>query len=109
MEKEKKKPRGILSYFIGGKFLTSEIFTKNAWLFAMIVFYSFIYVSNRYAYQHQQSAIEKLKRNRQDLQYDVLTLQSEFSERSRQSHIEEYINKNNSQLKSATQPPFVIE
>lgn len=110
MAKEKnKKPRGIFSYFLGGKFLGSDIFTNNVGLFVMIVLYSFIYISNRYALQQQDSEIEKLKKTKQDLKYDVLTLQSEFSEKSRQSHIEEYINKNNSRLKSATHPPFIIE
>lgn len=107
--RKNKKKQGILSYIIGGKFLRSKAFTDNGWLFALIVIYTFIYVSNRYAFQHELTEIEKLKRTREDLRYDVLTLQSEFSEKSRQSRIEEYINNNKSDLKAATHPPFLIE
>ena len=106
---KKKKARGIFSYFLGGKFLSSDIFTENALLLVVIVLYAFIYISNRYALQQQESEIVKLNKTKQDLTYDVLTLQSEFSEKCRQSRIEEYINKHNSKLKSATHPPFVIE
>lgn len=104
-----KKKRGLLSYMIGGKFLSSDIFVQNAWLFALIVIYAFIYVSNRYSLQQELNEIEHLKKTKQDLKYDVLTLQSEFSEKSRQSQIEEYINKNNSELKGATHPPYLIK
>ncbi len=109
VNKKDKKKQGLLTYIIGGKFLRSKAFTDNGWLFALIVIYTFIYVSNRYAFQHELTEIESLKRVREDLKYDVLTLQSEFSEKSRQSRIEEYINRNESALKVATHPPFLIE
>lgn len=109
VNKRSKKKQGILSYIIGGKFLRSKAFTDNGWLFALIVIYTFIYVSNRYAFQQELTEIDALKRVREDLRFDVLTLQSEFSEKSRQSRIEEYINKNESSLKTATHPPFLIE
>ena len=106
--KEKKK-RGFMSLIFGGRFLNSDLFLNNALLLGMVVIYAFIYVSNRYAFQQELREIEKLKKVRVDLRYDLLTMQSEFSEKSRQSHIEKYIQENNSELKTATQPPYSID
>lgn len=108
-KKRKKKKGNIISYLFGGKIFSSEIFVKNAWLLGMIVIYAFIYVSNRYAFQQEVREIEFLKKKRVDLRYDLLNIQSEFSDKSRQSHIERYIQKNNSELHTATRPPFLIE
>ncbi len=106
--KEKKKS-GFMSLIFGGRFLNSDLFLNNALLLGMVVIYAFIYVSNRYAFQQEVREIEKLKKVRIDLRYDLLTMQSEFSEKSRQSHIEKYIQENNSELKTATQPPYSID
>ena len=106
--KKKKKP-GFMTYIFGGRFFGSEFFLENVWLLGMIVIYAFIYVSNRYAYQQELREIEHLKKVRLDLRYDLLTIQSEFSDKSRQSHIERFIQEYNSELKTATQPPFYIE
>ena len=43
------------------------------------------------------------------MKYKLLTTQSEFSEKSRQSNIEKYINENESKLKTATNPPFTVK
>ena len=107
--KKKKKKGGFMTLIFGGRFFSSELFLGNAWLLGMVVIYSFIYVSNRYAYQQELREIEHLKRVRLDLRYDLLTIQSEFSDKSRQSHVERYIQENNSELKTATRPPFSIE
>ena len=107
--KKKKKKGGFMGYIFGGRFFGSEIFLNNALLLGMIVLYAFIYVSNRYAFQQELREIEHLKKVRLDLRYDLLTRQSEFSDKSRQSNIEKYIKENNSELKTATQPPYSID
>ncbi len=106
---KKKKKKNLLSYIIGGKLLSSEIFTKNIWLLALIAVYAFIYVSNRYAIQQEQKQIKKLERIKNDLRYDLVTIKSEFAKESRQSKIEEMLNEKQSLLKISTHPPFVIE
>ena len=108
-KKKKKKKGGFMGYIFGGRFFGSEIFLNNALLLGMIVLYAFIYVSNRYAFQQELREIEHLKKVRLDLRYDLLTRQSEFSDKSRQSNIEKYIKENNSELKTATQPPYSID
>ena len=44
-----------------------------------------------------------------DIRYDALTRGSELMERSRQSRIEEYITHRESDLQTATHPPYLIE
>lgn len=107
--KKRKKKGNFMSFIFGGKLFSSEIFLNNAWLLGMIVIYAFIYVSNRYAFQQELREIEQLKKVRLDLRYDLLTRQSEFSDKSRQSNIENYIKENNSELKTATSPPYLID
>lgn len=106
--KKKKKTR-LISTIISGKIFGSDIFLKNIWLLLLIVFYAFIYVSNRYAYRQELRQIKELKAEKLDMKYQLLTKQSEFSEKSRQSNIEKYINENESQLKTATNPPYTIK
>ena len=108
-KKTTKKKGKIISTLLGGKLFKSDIFVKNIWLMLLIVLYAFIYVSNRYSYRHEQKMIKELRAERQDMRYQLLTRQSEFSEKSRQSHIENYINRHESQLKTATNPPYTIE
>ena len=108
-QKKKKKKGGIFYKIYSGNILRDERITKNAGLFALVVFYIIIYISNRYAFQQELREIEHLKRVRLDLRYDLLTIQSEFSDKSRQSHVERYIQENNSELRTATRPPFSIE
>lgn len=109
-KKEVKKKKGrLISNIIGGKIFNSEIFMNNVWLLLMIAVYAFIYVSNRYAYRQEIKQIKELRTERQDMKYKLLTKQSEFSEKSRQSNIEKYINENESKLKTATNPPYTIK
>ncbi|MBP3613890.1 MAG: hypothetical protein J6J37_03795 [Bacteroidaceae bacterium] len=108
-QQKKKKKGNLLGQLLSGKALRSELFLNNIWLMLLIVFYSFIYVSNRYAYRQERKHIKQLKVELQDAKYMLLTKQSEFSEKSRHSNIENYVNKHQSQLKTAKNPPFTIE
>ena len=111
-EKKKKSARpkeGIFAKLFNGKFLRDERITGNGWLFALTVVYMLIYVANRYVYQQEMHTIVALKSEVSKLKYDILSKQSELSEKGRQSHIEKYIKDNNSELGIATQPPYVIK
>ncbi|MBQ2779312.1 MAG: hypothetical protein IJF46_06020 [Bacteroidaceae bacterium] len=107
--RKKSKKGNFISQILSGKMFRSEIFLNNIWLMLLIVFYSFIYVSNRYAYRQELKQIKQLKAERQDAKYMLLTKQSEFSEKSRQSNIESYVQRYQSQLKTATNPPFTVK
>ena len=53
--------------------------------------------------------IKSLKKELTDIKYDALTISSELTERSRQSHIEEYIATEGTPLQTATTPPYLIK
>ena len=65
-------------------------------------------ISNRYECQQQMIPIEDLKEKLTDIKYDALTRNSELMERSRQSRIEEYVVTQQSDLQTATTPPYLI-
>ena len=109
-KKRKKKNSGkIINSIIGGKIFKSELFIKNTGLLLLIALYAFIYVSNRYATRQEVAYIKELRTQVTDMRYKLLTLQSELSEKSRQSNIEKHIKENNSNLKTATNPPYTIK
>lgn len=106
--KEKKKKGGILNRIMGGEIFTSKIITDNVWLLALIVLYSFIYVSNRYEYEQELLRIDRLTKKRDKLKNNLLTLKSEFSYKSRQTEIEKFLQETNSDLKVATKPIYKV-
>ena len=66
------------------------------------------YINNLYECQQLMIRIEDLKKELTDIKYDALTRSSELMEQSRQSRIEEYIATQQSDLQSATTPPYLI-
>ena len=105
---EKKKGNRIFNRIISGEILTSKIITNNALLLALIVLYSFIYVSNRYEYERELVKIDRLTKKRDKLKNNLLTLKSEFSYKSRQTEIEKFLQETNSDLKVATKPIYKV-
>ena len=105
----RKAKEGIFAKIFNGKHLMDERITNNAGLFILIIIYMLLYVGNRYVFQQELHTIANLKTEVTTLKYDVLDKQSELSEKGRKSHIEKYIKENNSELRIATQPPYVIK
>ena len=106
---EKKKGNRIFNRIISGEILTSKIITNNALLLALIVLYSFIYVSNRYEYERELVKIDRLTKKRDKLKNNLLTLKSEFSYKSRQTEIEKRLKEADSKLKVATKPIYKVK
>ena len=106
---EKKKGGRILNRIISGEIFTSRIITDNALLLALIVLYSFIYVSNRYEYERELVKIDRLTKQRDKLKNNLLTLKSEFSYKSRQTEIENMLKEADSDLKVATKPIYKVK
>ncbi len=106
---KKKRKKGIINTIFGGGIFTSDIVTRNALLWALIILYSFIYVSNRYEYEQELVRIDRLTKEKNELRNTLLTLQCELAIKSRQTKVEELLEKNNSTLKTATKSPYIIE
>ncbi len=96
-------------HIIGGDFLTHDFFRRQIKLLVLLVVMSIIYISNRYSYQQEMIEIDRLKKELTDIRYDALTRSSELTEKSRQSHIEEYVSTEESALQTATHPPYLIK
>ena len=94
---------------VGGDILATGFFSRQAKLIILIMILTMFYIQNRYAHQQQIIELDQLKKELTDIKYDALTRSSELMERSRQSKIEEYISKKESELQIATNPPYLIK
>ena len=108
-KKEKKRGGSWLSNILGGDILANEMFRKQWKLMVLIMVLILFYIDNRYSCQQQLIELDKLKVELTDVKYDALTRSSELMEKSRQSKIQEYIEKKQSDLEIATTPPYLIK
>ena len=110
-EENSNKPQKHASWksIVGGDILATDFFRRQTKLVVLIMTLVIFYIHNRYACQQQMIEIDRLKKELTDIKYDALTRNSELMERSRQSRIEEYISNRESELQTATQPPYVIK
>ena len=105
----KRRPnRHSWKSFIGGDILATEFVRRQAKLLGLVMLLVLFYIHNRYECQQQMIRLEDLKEELTDIKYDALTRSSELMERSRQSRIEEYISTRESDLQTATTPPYLI-
>ncbi len=93
---------------VGGDILATDFFRRQTKLLVLIMMLVIFYIHNRYSFQRQIITIEELKKELTDIKYDALTRSSELMEQSRQSRIEEYIATQESDLQTATTPPYLI-
>lgn len=105
---EKKKNRTSWKSIVGGDILATDFFRRQTKLLVLIMVLVIFYIHNRYSCQQQIITIEELKKELTDIKYDALTRSSELMEQSRQSRIEEYIATRESDLQTATTPPYLI-
>ena len=107
--RDKTRNRTSWKSIIGGDILATDFFRRQTKLLVLIMTLVIFYIHNRYACQQQMIEIDRLKKELTDIKYDALTRNSELMERSRQSRIEEYISTRESELQTATHPPYVIK
>ncbi len=113
--KTKKKKKSVsgkgmsLKSILGGDILANDFFKRQTKLLILIMILTIFYISNRYSCQQEMIQIDKLKKDLTDIKYDALTRSSELMEKSRQSRIEEYISVQESELQTATNPPYLIK
>lgn len=107
---DKKKSRhASWKNIVGGDILATDFFRRQTKLLVLVMVLIIFYIHNRYACQQQMIEIDRLKKELTDIKYDALTRSSELMERSRQSRIEEYISTRESDLQTATNPPYLIK
>lgn len=105
VQKKKNSIKGVLD----GDMLLSPFLHRNLGLLLLIVALVIVYVSNRYAFQHEQLEIQRLRTELNDVKYEALARSRELMEKSRESNIQKYIEEQGSALQASTQPPVVIK
>ncbi len=93
---------------VSGEILT-YIVRKEYKMIVLVLVYTIFYIGNRYTVQQQLIDIDRLEKKLTDVRYNQLTRSSELTEMTRQSRIEEFIRSHNSELETATYPPFLIK
>ena len=98
-----------LKKIIGGDSFSAQLFRNNIWLILIVVFFTIIYISNRYSVQKDLIEIDKLENKLSDTKYRALSSSSQLTEKSRESHVLELLKtKKDSVLKMSSRPPFII-
>lgn len=99
-----------LRKILGGDVLTTSTVRKQIWIFLLITFFTIIYISNRYSVQQNLIEIDKLQKELKDARYKALSSSSQLTEKSRESNVLDMLKNNqDSVLKIANQPPYIIQ
>jgi hypothetical protein len=108
-EEQPLSAKFTLRKILGGDLLTTRAIRRQIWLIMLIVFIVIIYISNRYCVQKDLIEIDNLQTELQNAKYRALSTSSQYTEKSRESHILEMLKNNkDSVLKIASQPPYII-
>ena len=99
-----------LRKILGGDILTTSTVRKQIWIFLLITFFTIIYISNRYSVQQNLIEIDKLQKELKDARYKALSSSSQLTKKSRESNVLDMLKNNqDSVLKIANQPPYIIQ
>ena len=98
-----------LRKILGGDILNTTTIRKQLWLFLLITFFLFIYISNRYSCQNELIKIDRLTKELQDVKYKSLSSNSQITERSRESHVLQLLrNSKDTTIRMSDQPPYMV-
>ncbi len=92
---------------LGGDVLTSRFIRHSVFFILYIVFLLVIYVSNRYACQHEFIEQTHLLDTLQDRRWKLLTITSEIKEKTRRSFVEKHLG--DTALGTSSQPLYQLE
>ena len=99
-----------LRKILGGDILSARLLRNNIWLIITIVFFTIVYISNRYSVQKYLIDIDKLRNELNDAKYRALSSSSQLTEKTRESHILEILKtRKDSVLKMSDRPPYIID
>ena len=99
-----------LRKILGGDILSTRLLRNNIWLIITIVFFTIVYISNRYSVQKYLIDIDKLQKELEDAKYRALSSSSQLTEKTRESHILEILKtRKDSVLKMSDRPPYIID
>jgi cell division protein FtsL len=98
-----------IMYILGGTVLTEDFFWKNARFIITVFVIIVLYISNRYSCIEKISSIERLQRELKDAKYESVTISAELMGVSRESRVEDLVQKNGVDLKQINEPIYKIK
>lgn len=99
-----------LRKILGGDFLTAEMLRRQIGVVLLVLFFTIVYISNRYSCQKSLIEIDQLNTELQDAKYKALSSASELTERCRESNVLEMLRiQKDSTLKIPSEPPYIVE
>jgi hypothetical protein len=104
-----KKSKTSIFYILSGGILTGDFVAKQSKLLIMIFGLLLLLIANRYACQKEITEIDDLKKQLLDVKYEDLDVSTELTANSRQSQIEELLEKRGINLSGSKIPPFEIK
>src|SRR5574344_1934921 len=109
-ESEGNHSNWSLSQILGGDIINIQWFRHHAGLILMILVFTILYISNRYASEQEMIKIDALKKELADKRYDALSRCSQLLQKCRQSSIIDYLKTtSDSAMEMSTVPPYVIK
>lgn len=102
-------PDFTLKKILGGEFLTARLVRRQIWLVLLIMFFTIVYISNRYGCDKQRIEISNLTKELEEAKFKAMSATSELTEISRESNVLEMLRLNkDSVLHIPDQPPYII-
>ncbi len=98
-----------IMYILGGTVLTEDFFWKNARFIITVFIIIVLYISNRYSCIEKMAKIESLQRELKDAKYESLTISAELMGVSRESRVEELVQKNGVEISQTGEPTYKIK
>lgn len=99
-----------LRKILGGDILTASMLRNNIWLIVLVVGFVILYITNRYKVQKDLLEIDELDKELVDAKYRALSVSSNLTEKSRESHVLDNLkNGPDSSLKQSDKPPYFVE
>lgn len=98
-----------IMYILGGTVLTEDFFWKNARFIITLIIIVVLYISNRYSCIEKMAKIESLQRELKDAKYESLTISAKVMGVSRESKVEELVQKNGVDISLTEEPTYKIE
>ncbi|MDR3058921.1 MAG: FtsL-like putative cell division protein [Dysgonomonas sp.] len=98
-----------IMYILGGTVLTEDFFWKNARFIITVFIIIVLYISNRYSCIEKMAKIERLQRELKDAKYESLTISAQLMGVSRESKVEDLVQRNGVDLKQTTEPTYKIK
>jgi hypothetical protein len=104
-----KKSKVSIFHILSGGILTEDFIAKQSKLVIMIGILLVLFIANRYACLKKITEIDDLKKQLVDVKYEDLDVSTELTANSRQSQIEELLEKRGLNLSGSKMPPFEIK